>query len=63
MTKQNEQRQTAKIYAFPAQRRTNPDSQVRAAEALPMIEFGRGWYHQAAIEEANEARDHRRRQH
>jgi len=60
MSKQQQQRQTATIYAFPAspptssrQRRPTMSAQQTAA-AVP-AEFGRGWYHQAAIEEAEEA--------
>lgn len=47
---------SAKIYQFPTRVRSANDmrraeDQVAAAE-LPCIEFGSGWYHDAAIEEA-----------
>lgn len=63
MTKQQQQA-TAKIYQFPARPRATSDSQQRTAKSFvssdasqpPAVEFGRGWYHEAAIEEADGAR-------
>ena len=50
---------SAKIYQFPTRVRSANDmrrmeAEVAAARAaqLPCIEFGAGWYHEAAIEEA-----------
>jgi hypothetical protein len=61
MKKQQDQQQTAKIYAFPSRPRTATAkardavmSAQQTASAVP-AEYGRGWYHQAAIEEAEEA--------
>ncbi len=61
MTKQQEQRQTAKIYMFPTRPRMAPGSRRRAyanqqtAAHLPTVASGACWYHEAAIEEAEDA--------
>jgi hypothetical protein len=49
-------RGSAKIYQFPVraragQRGANPAVAEMAAARLPRVEFGSGWYHEAAIEE------------
>lgn len=59
-------RETAKIYAFPvkadaARRRLNMQAQMVAdiaAQDLPRTDFGSGWYHEAAIEEAGKESSH-----
>ncbi len=56
----NVRRESAKIYEFPRRPRGLADTYRRgdrlAAELssvhAPTIEFGSGWYHQAAVEEA-----------
>ena len=71
MTKQHEQRPTATIYAFPAKPRPASGSQRQACKPAPQqaaaacvpAEFGRGWYHAAAIEEAEEADELSHKQH
>lgn len=51
-------RGTAKIYAFPARGRAVTTSHDDAARLmadmarLPAVEFGSGWYHDAAIQES-----------
>jgi hypothetical protein len=52
--------ETAKIYAFPSRARNNGIRQREQAapltdlvsRRLPRVEFGSGWYHDAAIEDA-----------
>jgi hypothetical protein len=59
MTKQQDQRPTAKIYAFPTRprapsvshRQAYVPAQQQAAVTFAATEFGAGWYHDAAIEE------------
>jgi hypothetical protein len=71
MTKQQDQRPTAKIYAFPTRtraasaghRRAYVPAQQQAAVAFATTEFGSAWYHEAALEEANEADDLGHQQH
>jgi hypothetical protein len=63
MSKQTDPRPTAKIYAFPTPKRVAPAGHLPDAASLPMIECGRGWYHQEAIDEANRLGDRRRHQH
>ena len=54
------QRESARIYAFPARARKSgsrvneqPASVVELAlRRLPNVDFGSGWYHEAAIEDA-----------
>jgi len=67
MTKQQS---TATIYQFP--RRARPSSgsyrqtvKTTAPKATdyPAAEFGRAWYHEAAVEEDGDARDNRHLQH
>jgi Protein of unknown function (DUF2735) len=49
---------TAKIYQFPVKssptpRGSNPDARAvvdRGAAMLPTVEFGSGWYHDAAVQ-------------
>jgi hypothetical protein len=62
MTKQPDARPTAKIYAFPSRPRVTsnshhksyrPAQQQAAAQLAPVI-FGNCWYHEEAIEEADE---------
>jgi hypothetical protein len=57
----NVQRETAKIYAFPTKARlatgyrrdmSAMTSEVEDALRLKRTDFGSGWYHDAAIEEA-----------
>jgi hypothetical protein len=56
------QRESAKIYAFPSRARNTgssvseqPSSVVElTARRLPRVEFGSGWYHEAALEEARQ---------
>ncbi len=56
MTKQQEQRPTAKIYVFPTRphmasgNHRQAHAQQQAAQ-LPPVVCGGSWYHQAAIEE------------
>ena len=57
------QRQTAKIYKFPAMPRTIPgtghkpaDSGFDLSHRFSDAAFGSGWYHEAAIEEAEKNR-------
>lgn len=66
MTSQ-QQRPTAKIYAFPSRPRGAANdrytpTQQQAAATLATVEFGSGWYHDAAIED-DEARDLSHQQH
>ncbi|CAM5776714.1 hypothetical protein LMIY3S_05666 [Labrys miyagiensis] len=57
-------RESAKIYVFPTRTRTAPTlnhGEVKPLAALnsnrlPTVEFGSGWYHDAAIQEAGETR-------
>jgi len=62
------QRPTAKIYAFPAGGRAPPDhyrtttmptprlaSLRAAAEPAPHIVYGSSWYHQEAVDEAEDS--------
>jgi|HubBroStandDraft_4_1064222.scaffolds.fasta_scaffold2359411_1 hypothetical protein len=57
-------RETAKIYAFPTRERAVANSLRDSAKSaadlaaarLPRIEFGSGWYHDAAIQEDAETR-------
>jgi hypothetical protein len=54
MTKQQEQRPTAKIYVFPTRPRMaagNPQPCAKQASAQRSTVYGGSWYHQAAIEE------------
>lgn len=53
-------RETAKIYAFPVKARLSANERdrenrtaARNAASVPMMDVG-GWYHGAAIREANE---------
>ena len=54
------QRESARVYAFPVRARKSGScaneqaaSVVElAARRLPKVDFGSGWYHEAAIEEA-----------
>jgi Protein of unknown function (DUF2735) len=63
MTKQPDARPTAKIYAFPSMPRVSSSShhqayspaQRQAAAPFAPVIFGTCWYHDAAIEEADEA--------
>jgi hypothetical protein len=62
------QRPTAKIYAFPSRPRTAANDryapvQQQAAATFATVEFGAGWYHDAAIEENDEACDLSHQQH
>jgi hypothetical protein len=58
------ERQSAKIYQFPVSARatarlTSHAASSRAAELparLARVEFGSGWYHDAAIHDAEQAR-------
>lgn len=71
MTKQQQQRPTAKIYQFPAGGRASADNprhnvqpvQQQAAAHFQAIDFGESWYHQAALEEEAEGADYTRQQH
>lgn len=54
MTHQHQQR-TAKIYAFPKQQRTAAHTATESNNYDPrfdMVEYGTGWYHQSAVEDA-----------
>lgn len=54
MTQQNQQ-PTAKIYAFPKRPRERSDNPHNARDPrFDAVEFGTGWYHQAAVEDAVE---------
>ena len=56
----NFQSKTAKIYQFPLNRRKGADASQRPetggqpanSRNLPATEFGSGWYHQAAVQDA-----------
>ncbi len=69
MTKQTEERQTAKIYVFPTRPRMAAAGAHHAyAERQmethpPVVTYGGAWYHDAAIEEVEEAGDFPRRHH
>lgn len=51
---------TAKIYEFPkkprasAGKQTTTPQSARPDTSFPMVEFGAGWYHEAAVEDAVE---------
>lgn len=53
---------TARIYQFPTRRSgevphaARGSGADRAAPAYPAVEFGSGWYHQAAIAESEKPR-------
>ena len=56
-------RESAKIYQFPVRARVQPDSRDGSTEpgagpsvALYKAAVGSGWYHEAAIQEADRAR-------
>ena len=57
-------RQTAKIIPFPVERRAVRGSAQPVAQrvverpAVATVETGSGWYHEAAIQDANKARLH-----
>jgi hypothetical protein len=61
---ENTARETATIYQFPirdravrvAQRESQKKIADLASAGIASAEFGSGWYHQAAIEEAEQAR-------
>jgi hypothetical protein len=62
MTKQREQRPTATIYAFPGKPRATSGSHKQAQPVpqqtvFPTFACNSSWYHQAAIEEADDADD------
>jgi len=66
----HKQHASAKIYQFPTRPRSNSDSWQQAPNStgkmtaqFPTMEFGRGWYHEAALEEEELARNLPRRQH
>ncbi len=60
-------KETAKIYTFPVRARTTgpeayhgsakPVADLSAAR-LPRVDFGSGWYHDAAIQDTSEPRKH-----
>lgn len=58
------QHESAKIYTFPKQARTKKDSLADqtnsvvslASRRVANVAFGSGWYHEAAIEEAERDR-------
>lgn len=61
----NIQRESAKIYAFPTKAqlasgyrrdKATMEAEVTAALRLKRTDFGSGWYHDAAIEEAASGR-------
>jgi hypothetical protein len=69
MTKQQS---TATIYQFPKRARpssgscrhaTKASAPQAAAANYPAVEFGRAWYHEAAVEQEDEVRECRHRQH
>jgi len=65
---QHQPRPTAKIYSFPKKPRATSDSHRGYTPAhkqadLPAVEFGAGWYHEAAVEEAKENQKVRYRKH
>jgi hypothetical protein len=69
MTKQLE-RASAKIYQFPARPQAGsvsfqqtPNATGKMAAQFPAMEFGSGWYHEAALEEEELARSRPRRRH
>jgi Protein of unknown function (DUF2735) len=52
-------RESAKIYQFPKKGRPQPSYGANAdvwAQDLPVVDFGSGWYHEAAIREAEQPR-------
>jgi hypothetical protein len=57
-------RETAKIYQFPVRRPPNADARRQRSKPaadlnstqLPEVEFGSGWYHDAAIRDAERNR-------
>jgi hypothetical protein len=57
-------RQSAKIYQFPIGMRTAPDVHRKENEGVAELKmsqfsdaaFGSGWYHEAAIQEAEQSR-------
>ena len=54
---ENVQRETAKIYQFPVKARAGKASQQSDPPSrLAPVEFGSGWYHDAAIQDADQAR-------
>lgn len=54
MTQHNQQ-QTAKIYAFPKRPRAQSTTAQNVRDPrFDAVEFGTGWYHQAAVEDAVE---------
>lgn len=69
MTKQQELRPTAKIYEFPTRPRMTSGhhrlalAQQQAAVAFAAVEFGSGWYHEAALDEVEDADDLGHQQH
>jgi Protein of unknown function (DUF2735) len=58
------QRETAKIYQFPAGGRAGRPADSKStqdhadATRHPRVEFGSGWYHDAAIEAEQPAKQH-----
>jgi hypothetical protein len=69
MTKQQS---TATIYQFPRRARPSSGSHRHAAKAsepqaaatsYPAVEFGRAWYHEAAVEEDGDMHEHQHLQH
>ena len=50
----NAQPPTAKIYQFPRKISANAGREAKLAadrqQALPSVEFGSGWYHEAAVQ-------------
>jgi hypothetical protein len=66
----HQQQASAKIYQFPTRHRAGldswhqaPNANAQMAAQFPMMEFGKGWYHEAALEEEELARNLPRRQH
>jgi hypothetical protein len=61
---ENFRQESAKIYAFPernraaagSQRRDDKAAAVSRLQQLPVVEFGSGWYHEAAVQEADRPR-------
>ncbi|ACA18912.1 hypothetical protein M446_4571 [Methylobacterium sp. 4-46] len=62
MMKAGPQRETAKIYQFPLRNRAAPAARRPQAEAgeratrYADAAFGAGWYHEAAIQDADRSR-------